>query len=152
MSAEIGELAPDFELENQFGEAVKLSDYRGNKNVMLVFFPKAFSGICTNELCAIRDEIPAFNNDDIATLGISVDSSAALKVFAEQEGYDFNLLSDYWPHGAVAQEYGAFFERGFAMRATFIIDKGGVIRWKVVNGPGEARSNQDYRAAIAELV
>ena len=152
MSVQVGQEAPDFELPNQFGEKVRLSSYRGSKNVVLVFFPKAFTPTCTGELCAIRDERSVFENDDTVVLGISCDTTATLKVFAEQEGYEFALLSDFWPHGAVTQEYGVFFEPGgFPLRATFIIDKAGVVRWSVVNGPGDARRTQDYRDALAAL-
>lgn len=152
MPAEIGQLAPDFTLNNQFGQPVTLSDYRGSKNVVVVFFPKAFTGICTGELCAIRDEKQHFDTDDTVVLGISTDTDATQKAFAEAEGLEYQLLSDHWPHGAVAQEYGVFLpERGFATRGTFVIDKSGVIRWSVVNAPGEARSTADYRAALADL-
>jgi len=152
MSIEVGQEAPDFELKNQFGTPVRLSSFRGEKNVVVVFFPKAFTVTCTGELCEIRDESSVFENDDTVVLGISCDTTAALKVFAEQEKYEFQLLSDFWPHGAVAQEYGAFFEPGgFALRATFIIDKSGVLRWSVVNGPGDARRTSEYREALAAL-
>lgn len=152
MSVEVGQEAPDFELPNQFGEKVRLSSYRGSKNVVLVFFPKAFTPTCTGELCAIRDETGVFENDDTVVLGISTDTTATLKVFAETEKYEFVLLSDFWPHGAVAQSYGAFFEPGgFPMRATFIIDTDGIVRWSVVNGPGDARRTSDYREALAAL-
>ena len=152
MAVEVGEQAPDFELTNQFGETVKLSDFRGNKNVVLIFFPKAFTGICTAELCAIRDEKPDFVRDDVVTFGISCDGDASLKAFAEAENYGYDLLSDFWPHGEASKAYGVFIEeRGFATRGTFVIDKEGVLRWKVINSPGEARSNDDYRAALAAL-
>lgn len=152
MAVEVGEQAPDFELTNQFGETVKLSDFRGNKNVVLIFFPKAFTGICTAELCAIRDEKSDFVSDDVVTFGISCDSDASLKAFAEAENYGYDLLSDFWPHGEASKAYGVFIEeRGFATRGTFVIDKEGVLRWKVINSPGEARSNDDYRAALAAL-
>lgn len=150
---EIGELAPDFELSNQFGQKIRLSDFRGDKNVVLIFFPKAFTGICTGELCAIRDQRTDFVGDDVVTFGISCDSDAALKAFSEVEDFGYDLLSDYWPHGRTAQAYGVFLEdKGFATRGTFVIDKDGIVRWKVVNSPGDARSNDDYRAALAELV
>ncbi len=152
MALEIGELAPDFELSNQFGEKVKLSDFRGKKNVVLIFFPKAFTGICTAELCAIRDEKSDFVTDDVVTFGISCDGDATLKTFAEAENYGYDLLSDFWPHGKVSSDYGVFLDaKGFATRGTFVIDKEGVLRWSVVNSPGEARSNDDYRAALAAL-
>jgi mycoredoxin-dependent peroxiredoxin len=152
MSIEVGQEAPDFELQNQFGTPVRLSSLRGEKNVVLVFFPKAFTVMCTGELCAIRDETTVFENDDTVVLGISCDTTASLKVFAEKEGYEFVLLSDFWPHGAVTQAYGVFFDKGgFPLRATFIIDKAGIVRWSVVNGPGDARRTSDYRDALAAL-
>ena len=152
MSVEIGQEAPDFELQNQHGRPVRLSSFRGAKNVVIVFYPKAFTPTCTGELCALRDENTAFENDDTVVLGISCDTTATLRVFAEQEKYEFDLLSDFWPHGAVAQMYGSFFEPGgFPLRGTFIVDKQGVLRWSVVNGPGDARRTQDYRDALAGL-
>ena len=152
MSIEVGQGAPDFELKNQFGTPVQLSSFRGEKNVVLVFFPKAFTATCTGELCAIRDESSVFENDDTVVFGISCDTTATLKVFAETENYEFALLSDFWPHGAVSQLYGVFFDQGgFPLRATFIIDKAGVVRWSVVNGPGDARRTSDYREALAAL-
>ena len=152
MSVEVGQEAPDFELQNQFGTPVRLSSFRGEKNVVIVFYPKAFTATCTGELCEIRDERGVFENDDTVVLGISCDTTATLKVFAEQEGYEFQLLSDFWPHGAVTQKYGVFFDKGgFPLRATFIIDTAGVVRWSVVNGPGDARRTQDYRDALAGI-
>ena len=152
MSVEVGQEAPDFELQNQFGTPVRLSSFRGEKNVVLVFFPKAFTARCTGELCEIRDESSVFENDDTVVFGISCDTTAALKVFAEKENYEFALLSDFWPHGAVTQLYGVFFDKGgFPLRATFIIDKTGVVRWSVVNGPADARRTSDYREALAAL-
>ena len=152
MSVLVGQEAPDFTLKNQFGEEVTLSDFRDKKNVVLIFFPMAFTGICTGELCEIRDRQAAFVSDDVQVLGISCDSSAAQKVFADQEGLTYPLLADYWPHGAVAQTYGAFNDQlGFAIRGSFVIDKAGVVRWAVLNGPGEARNADDYVGALAEL-
>lgn len=152
MAVEVGELAPDFELKNQFGQKVTLSEFRGKKNVVLIFFPKAFTGVCTGELCAIRDDKPHFAGDDVVTFGISCDTDATLKAFAEAENYDYELLSDFWPHGKTAQEYGVFLDAaGIANRGTFIIDKEGVVRWSVVTSPSEARSNADYREALSAL-
>lgn len=152
MSVDVGQEAPVFTLKNQFGEDVTLSDYRGEKNVLLVFYPKAFTGICTGELCDLRDRAVDFANDDTQVIGVSCDSDAALRAFGEQEGLSYPLLSDFWPHGAVASQYGVFFaDRGIALRATFVIDKQGVVRWKVVNQPGDARNSDDYKAALAAL-
>ncbi len=152
MSISVGDLAPDFTLSNQFGESVTLSDYRGKKNVVVMFYPFAFTGICTGELCTIRDRRPDFINDTTEVLSISCDASPSLKVFSEQENFTHNLLSDFYPHGAVAQQYGAFLEdKGFATRAAFVVDKEGIVRWSVINGPGEARNADEYLAALAEL-
>lgn len=152
MSVEIGQEAPDFEVRDQNGTPVRLSSFRGHKNVVLVFYPLAFTPTCTGELCAIRDESSVFENDDTVVFGVSCDSPATLKVFAEREGYEFSLLSDFWPHGAVSRAYGVFLEeRGFPARGTFIIDKAGVVRWSVVNSPADARSTVEYREALAAL-
>lgn len=151
-SLAVGDIAPDFTLSNQYGEQVTLADYRGDKNVVVMFYPFAFTGICTAELCTLRDRAASFDNDDTVTLSISCDSVPSLKVFAAQENLTHHLLSDYWPHGTVSRDYGVFLEeKGFATRGTFIIDKAGVIRWLVVNGPGEARDAEDYQAALAAI-
>ncbi|QLL24003.1 peroxiredoxin [Actinobacteria bacterium IMCC25003] len=148
----VGETAPDFELKNQYGELVKLSSFKGEKSVVLLFIPFAFTGTCTGELCAIRDDLSAFQNDNVQVLAVSCDSPFTQKVFAEQEGYKFPVLADFWPHGAAAKAYGIFNEDlGCAMRGTFIIDKEGIVRWSVVNGLGDARNNGDYKTAIAAL-
>ena len=152
MALVIDTQAPDFELANQFGEHVRLSDFRGRKPVALVFFPLAFSSTCTSELCELRDNLALFKEEGVELIGISVDSKATLRAWAEQEGYDFTLLADFWPHGDVAKEYGVFIEqKGFANRATFLIDTAGVIRASFITAPGEARTLGDYRAALADL-
>ena len=152
MTLTIGQAAPDFELKNQYGELVKLSSFKGEKNVVVLFIPFAFTGTCTGELCAIRDDLAAFQNDNVQVLAISCDSPFTQKIFAEQEGYKFPVLADFWPHGAAAQAYGIFnADLGCALRGTFIIDKEGIIRLTVVNGLGDARNNGDYKSAIAAL-
>ena len=151
-SPAVGSVAPDFELTNQHGQKVSLSSFRDKKNVVVLFYPFAFSGICTGELCAIRDDLSAFQNDDVQVLAISCDSMHVQRIFAEKEGFEFPVLSDFWPHGAVSKSYEVFNEDiGCPMRGTFIIDKSGVIRWAVVNGLRDARNNGDYKAAIAAL-
>ena len=118
-----GAEAPPFTLRDQNNRPVSLESYRGRKNVLLVFFPLAFTGICQRELDEIRDKIGEFVNDETATLTISVGPSPTNKVWAAQREYTFPVLSDFWPHGAVAKEYGVFLEeKGFANRATFVID------------------------------
>ena len=152
MSLIIGDHAPDFELVNQYGETVKLSDFRGKKPVVVVFYPLSFSGICTGELCEIRDNFAKFEKEDIELLAISVDSKFVQKQFAEHEGYKFSVLADFWPHGAVAQAYGVFIEEaGIANRATFVINKDGELVAKFVTAPGQARSLDEYDRALASL-
>ncbi|HLU70837.1 MAG TPA: peroxiredoxin [Nonomuraea sp.] len=144
--AEVGATAPDFELQDQHGSPVRLSQFKGRR-VVLVFFPLAFSGICHGELSALRS-FPA----DAQLLTVSVDSLFALRAWADQEGYAFPLLSDFWPHGQVARAYGVFDEeKGVARRGTFVIDGDGVIRWSVVNPIGEPRDVADYLKALADL-
>jgi len=145
MTIAVGQEAPDFELPNQFGEKVSLSSFRGKKNVVVVFFPFAFTGTCTGELCALRDDLSVFQNDNVELLAISCDAMFTQKVFAEKEGYNFPLLSDF-------QKYGVFnADRGLALRGTFVIDKSGIVRWTVVNSPAEARNLADYKTALASL-
>lgn len=147
----VGEPAPEFELLNQFGEPIRLSDFRG-RTVVLVFYPFAFSGICTGELCELRDNLGLFEDADAVVLGVSVDSKFAQRAYAEKEGYAFDLLADFWPHGAVASRYGVFDAgSGMAKRGTFIIDASGVVRYVVVNPRGQARDFAEYRAALAGL-
>lgn len=151
MTLAVGDTAPDFELSNQFGEPVRLSSFRG-ENVVVVFYPFAFSGICTSELCELRDNLRAFEADNARVLAVSVDSKYTLRAYARAEGYEFDLLSDFWPHGAVARAYGVFNEdRGMAGRGTFIVDANGIIRDITLNPTGEARSLDGYRQALARL-
>jgi peroxiredoxin len=152
MSLIIGDVAPDFTLANQFGENVTLSDFRGKKPVVLVFYPLSFSGVCTGELCEIRDNFDKFASSDVELLAISVDSKYVQKVFAEHEGYKFSVLADFWPHGQVAKDYGVFLEEhGIANRGTFVIHKDGVLVSKFVTAPGQARSLDEYSRALASL-
>ncbi|WP_326599251.1 peroxiredoxin [Streptomyces sp. NBC_01803] len=152
MALEPGNKAPEFQLRNQHGQTVSLADYRGGKNVVLLFYPFAFTGVCTGELCALRDELPTFVNDDVQLLAVSNDSPFTLRVFGEQEGLEYPLLSDFWPHGEVSRAYGVFDEeKGCAVRGTFIIDKEGVVRWTVVNALPDARDLSDYATALQAL-
>ena len=152
MAVEIGDQAPDFELPDQHGTPVKLSSFRGAKNVVLVFYPLAFSPVCSGELCALREDFPEVTRDDVELLTVSVDSLFAHRAWAEKENFQFSLLADFWPHGAVAKQYGVFDEaRGLAIRGTFVIDKEGVVRWSVVNPIPQARDIADYQKALAEL-
>jgi peroxiredoxin len=137
---------------DQHGSPVTLSSFKGQKNVVILFYPFAFSGICTGELCALRDDLSAFQNDDVQLLAISCDPMYAQRAFAEQEGYKFPVLADFWPHGGAAKAYGVFDEaRGCAVRGTFIVDKNGNLVWQIVNGLGDARNLVEYKSALASL-
>ena len=148
----VGTVAPDFELRDQHARSHRLASYRDARNVVVVFFPFAFTGVCTGELAALRDEIGVFQNDRTQVLAVSCDPVASLRAFADQEGLDFPLLSDFWPHGAVASSYGVFNPtHGAADRGTFVIDAHGVLRWTVRVAIGESRDIAAYQKALAEL-
>lgn len=152
MTISLGSAAPDFELSDQHGNKVSLASFKGKKNVVLLFYPFSFTGTCTGELCAMRDDLAAFQNDGVQLLAVSCDSMFTQRVFAEKEGYEFPVLADSWPHGAVAQSYGIFDDvRGCSLRGTFVIDKEGIVRWQIVNGLGDARNLEDYKSALAAL-
>jgi peroxiredoxin len=148
----VGAPAPDFTLPDQHRRPVRLADFIGRAEVVLVFFPFAFTPTCSGEIEALRDAGAALSRDDVAVLAVSCDPSSALRVFGEQLGIDTPLLSDFWPHGEVARAYGVFnAERGFATRGTFVIDRAGVVRWSVVNEADEPRDTADYVAAVDAL-
>ncbi|MEU2059085.1 peroxiredoxin [Streptomyces sp. NPDC013455] len=152
MAIQVGDKAPDFELKDNHGRTVRLSDFHGRKNVVLLFYPFAFTGVCTGELCELRDNLPRFADRDTQLLAVSNDSIHSLRVFAEQEGLEYPLLSDFWPHGDVSRAYGVFDEdKGCAVRGTFIIDTEGVVRWTVVNGLPDARDLDEYVKALDTL-
>lgn len=140
MSPAVGLPAPDFELRDQHGVPHRLSGLRGASRVALVFFPLAFTPICSGELADARAAAEVLRAADVRVWAISCDPAASLRAFADAEGFDLPLLSDFWPHGQVARDYGVFLEdRGFATRGTFLIDRDGLVRWSVVTSPGEAR-------------
>ena len=152
MPLPVGAEAPDFTLKDQNNQVVRLRDFRGRKAVLLVFYPFTFTGTCRGELTAVRDNLDAFQNETVQVLAVSVDSVYSHKVWAVQEGFDFPLLADFWPHGAVARSYGVFNpETGFANRGTFLIAPDGVIRFAEELGPGETRDQQAWRTALAAL-
>lgn len=148
----VGTPAPDFTLRDQNQQPVSLTDFRDRKNVLLVFFPLAFTGVCQGELDEIRDHLPDYENDAIQTLAISVGPPPTHKIWATESGFTFPVLSDFWPHGEVAQAYGVFNEdAGFPNRGTFVIDRSGIIRFAEMNGPGEARDQSQWKAALEAL-
>ncbi|MDQ1538428.1 MAG: mycoredoxin-dependent peroxiredoxin [Actinomycetota bacterium] len=148
----VGQVAPEFTLKDQHGKSVSLSDYKGNKNVLIVFYPFAFSGICSGELSEIRDNLGDFESDDVQVLVVSCDHMFSQRAWSDVEGFFFPMLSDFWPHGGVAQAYGVFDQDGgFATRGTFLIDSDGIVRWTLVNGTSQKRDFAGYRAALKEL-
>ena len=152
MSVEVGATAPDFRLTSADREAVALSDFRGDRAVLLVFYPFAFSRLCTAELCTLRDDLDVFQNERVQVLAISADPVPALKAYADAQGYEFPLLSDFWPHGEVARAYDTFNEpSGMANRGTFLIGGDGVVTFAERNGPGEPRDQAGWKRAIAAL-
>ncbi|RMI29459.1 peroxiredoxin [Nocardia stercoris] len=152
MPLDVGTVAPDFTLKDQNNQEVRLSDYLGRKNVLLVFYPLAFTGICQGELHRVRDSLDRFQNDNSEILAISVGPPPTHKIWAAEHGYTFPLLSDFWPHGAVAQNYGVFNDHsGIPNRGTFVVDKTGIIRFAEMNGPGEPRDQAAWEKALAAL-
>jgi peroxiredoxin len=152
MPISVGTQAPDFSLKDQNNQVVSLAGFRGRKAVLLVFYPLTFTGTCQGELTEIRDNLETYANDDVQVLAVSVDSTYSHKVWSLREGFEFPLLADFWPHGAVAQAYGVFNdEAGFANRGTFLIDSAGVVRFAEMTGPGESRDQKAWQAALAAL-
>jgi peroxiredoxin len=152
MPLDVGEEAPDFELRDQHGQPVRLTELRGRKAALVVFYPWAFSGVCGGELHALQAELDQLAGDDVAVLAVSTDSMYALRAYADREGFTFPLLSDFWPHGAVAEAYGVLHpDIGIALRGSFLVDRDGVVRWRVVKGIPDTRNVADYMRAIAAL-
>jgi peroxiredoxin len=148
----VGTEAPDFTLRDQNQQQVTLSGFRNAKNVLLVFFPLAFTGICQGELDEVRDHLPDYENDDTQTLAISVGPPPTHKVWSIENGFTFPVLSDFWPHGAVSQAYGVFNEdAGVSNRGTFVVDRSGIIRFAEMKQPGEARDQSVWKDALAAL-
>jgi mycoredoxin-dependent peroxiredoxin len=152
MAVDIGAPAPLFTLRNQHGESVSLASFRGRKDVVLVFYPFAFSGVCTGELRQLRDDFADLSGETTELLAISCDPIYSLRAYADRDGYEFSLLSDFWPHGEVARAYDTFnAERGCALRLTVVVDREGMVRWQVQHAMGVARDPEGYRAAISAL-
>ncbi|GLW33068.1 peroxiredoxin [Actinoplanes regularis] len=152
MPIETGAPAPDFLLKDQNNQEVRLSGFRGRKAVLLVFYPFAFTRTCHGELTEIQKRLDEYADERVQVLTVSVDSVYSHKVWAEQEGFEFPLLADFWPHGEVARSFGVFNEEtGFANRGTFLIDADGIIRFAEMAGPGETRDQAAWRAALATL-
>jgi mycoredoxin-dependent peroxiredoxin len=152
MGLSIGDEAPDFELRDQHGQPVRLSSFRGRKAVVVMFYPFAFTRVCTGELGEVRDNLAQWESDDVQLLAVSCDPMFSLRAFAEQDGLTFPLLSDFWPHGAVASSYGVLDETtGAANRSTVIIDRAGTVRWTVHNARPQARDLSEQLRVLSGL-
>lgn len=152
MPIEVGAQAPDFVLRDQNNQWVGLADFRGRRSVLLVFYPLTFTGVCRGELRQVQDNLDNYQNGTVQVLAVSVDSPYAHKVWAQQQGFGFPLLADFWPHGATAEAYGVFNqEAGVANRGTFLIDRAGTVRFAEMNMPGTARDQAGWRTALADL-
>jgi peroxiredoxin len=149
MGLDLGGAAPDFTLRDQFGQDVTLSSYRDRKAVLILFYPFAFSGVCTGEMAGIRDRLADFLTFDTEVLAISCDPVYALRVFADQDRLNFPLLSDFWPHGEVARAYDVFDERsGSALRSSYVVDKSGTVAWSVHNADPVGRNLEEHLAQL----
>jgi len=152
MAPQVGDQAPDFALKNQHGQTVRLSQFRGQSAVVVVFYPWAFSSVCGGELHELQKHLDEFQNDEVALLTLSCDAMYTLRAYADREGFTFPMLQDFWPHGEVASAYGVFEPAvGVALRGTFVIDMAGAVRWTVTNPIPDARDLDDYRSALAAL-
>ena len=151
MTLSVGDSAPEFSLPDQDKQVVSLADLRG-RPVLVVFYPFAFSGICTGELCQLHDELAEYTDAGVKVLAVSTDPVYTLKAYKAAEGFDFTLLSDFWPHGTTAQAYGAFNEKaGMALRATFLVDAEGKVAFAEVNSPGDVREQSGWKDAVGQL-
>lgn len=149
---DLGAEAPDFTLRDQHGQEVTLSSFRGEKAVVVMFYPYAFSGVCTGELCEVRERQSSFDDEDVHLVAISCDPIFSLRAFADRDALFFPLLSDFWPHGEVSKAYGVFDgERGCSRRSSFIVDTSGVVRWCVHNAMPEARDLTEQIAILGNL-
>jgi len=153
MAIEIGQQAPGFSLKDQSGEVVSLTDFRGEKAVALVFYPFTFTGVCEGELCALRDDYREFEAAGVQVLACSCDTRFAQAQWAEKQGYQFPVLSDFWPHGDTAKAYGVFNDAlGCANRATFLINTDGVVVDTFATPDlGTAREKSRYTEALEKL-
>ncbi len=151
MSLGLGQPAPAFTARNQYGELLTVNGLRGAPAV-IIFYPGAFSSICRDELAAVRDDHENFRVLGARVLAVSCDAMYTLRAYADAEQITFDLLSDHWPHGAIAQAYGVFDEEsGCARRGTFVLDSAGMIKWQQVNQINEPRDLAAVLAATANL-
>ncbi|MEO5651247.1 MAG: peroxiredoxin [Marmoricola sp.] len=148
-----GDPAPDFTLKDQHGQDATLSAYAGKKSVLLVFYPFAFSGVCTGELTGLRDRLGEFETDHTTVMALSCDPLYTQRAVADRDGIFFPLLSDFWPHGATAKAYGVFDEiSGSPMRSSFVVDTSGLVRWAGHNPRGTARDLGELARQLQSVV
>lgn len=141
MPIETGDRAPEFDLEETYGKRVRLSDFLGRRNVLLVFHPWAFTPVCTEEALDLQENLEAFRNAETDIVFVSCDTSAARQEWRRQLGADYTFASDFWQHGANARAYGVFDEEtGAPLRGTFLIDKDGIVIWSLVKDPHTRRT------------
>ena len=158
MSLQIGNQAPAFTLHTSINETISLSDFAGEKNVLILFFPQAFTGVCTKELCAIRDDISRYQNTNAQVLGISVDSVFTLAKFKEEQQLNFPLLSDF--NKEISTAYHSIYEsftgmnmKGVSKRSAFLVDKAGVIQYaEVLESAGDIPNFEAINECIARLM
>ena len=146
-----GDATPELSLPDTHGTPVSLSGLRGMP-VAVVFFPFAFSGLCRSEMRDLQDALEDFEAAGVRLLAVSCDPVPALRAWSELEGFGFDLLSDFWPHGAAARAFGVFHEEnGHSARGSFLVDEDGMVRWSLLSPSGQGRDIGAYRAALAAL-
>ncbi len=150
---ELGGTAPDFTLRDQFGQDVTLSSHLHNKAVLILFYPNAFSGVCTGELSGVRDRLAEFMTFDTEVLAVSCDPVYSVRAFADAEGLNFSLLSDFWPHGEVARAYDVFdAAKGTPRRSSYVIDREGMVAWAVHNANPDGRDLDEHLAQLQQAL
>jgi mycoredoxin-dependent peroxiredoxin len=150
---EIGDVAPAFTLRDQHGREQSLASRADARNVLLVFYPFAFTGVCSGEMLALQAHNAEWDSFATDVLAVSCDPVPSLRAFAERDGLEIPLLSDHWPHGAVSTLYGSFDDTlGAAGRATYLIDKAGIVRWKVSSAIADARDVKEYLSSLRTVL
>ncbi|WP_010202785.1 redoxin domain-containing protein [Salinibacterium sp. PAMC 21357] len=152
MTITIGAVAPDFELRNQHGQTIRLRELLLRRAVLVVFVPLAFSAVCTDEVAQLNEWHDVAASAGVEIVVISVDSTATLRAWSDAEAIQLSLLSDFWPHGRTAEAFGVLLaDKGFARRASFLVDQDGVVRDVIEAALGEARQFSDYEHSIVAL-
>jgi peroxiredoxin len=141
VTIQIGDRAPAFDLEETYEKRVRLSDFLGRRNVLLVFHPFAFTAVCAEEAIDLQENLEAFRNAETDIVFVSCDPSPARQAWRRELGAEYTFASDFWAHGATASAYGVFDDEiGAPLRGTFLIDKHGVVIWSLVNDSGTRRT------------